>query len=389
MSKNLILFLVVLNFSCTRVEKFENSSLEEIEIDLGDTIDLRFTDFFDTTLIVPLEVTENSLLGEATKVITTESFIFVLDRHVSESLYIFDYKGKLINFFSGTGNGPNEFLRVTNFYLSKDSDIVFIQDSSLSKILAFNFDGELIFEKKFDFRESFNDMIPYEDGYLILKPSLDNLSIELEYLDQNLDFVETPLEFIENDFLLEAGSKFQFFYPGSDGDLFFKETLSSNLYLLNSGEYQVFSLEFPEDRIFSLSNLPWDESKPSIHMVKLFQEIRFNNFLNLGDQVLDLGDLVFVNFYEGGRLGLLAFDKVENKARIVSSFKNDMDGVIENLPAIFPTNFQANQMIINLSPTEIYSSIEMRKGINPYQDFLTEILPSLEENPVLFIYRKK
>lgn len=375
--------------SCSQEKKFGGVNLETVRIDLSENIELRFSDFFDTTLIVPLEVTDVSLLGEVSKVITTDSSIFVLDRDVSESLYIFDYNGKLIDFFRGTGEGPGEFKRVSNFWLSKGEEIVFIQDNSLSKILAFDFNGELILEKKFEFREYFNDMISYTDGYLILKPALDNLSIELEYLDKDLNFVNSPLQLFENEYLLEGGSKIQFFYPGSKGDLFFKEPYSKNLYLIHSDSSHIFSFEFPEDRVFSLSSMPWDDAKPSIHMAKLFKEIRMNNYLNLGDQVLDMGDIVLVNYYEGSGLGLLAFDKVKKEAKMVSNFENDLDGVIENLPAIFPTNFQANQMIINLFPNQIYSSIEMEKGINPYQDYLIDIYSTLEENPVLFIYKKK
>jgi len=46
-------------------------------------------------------------------------------------------------------------------------------------------------------------------------------------------------------------------------------------------------------------------------------------------------------------------------------------------------------MIINLYPNDIYSEMGTMAEQNPYFDYLNELMPQLEENPVLFIYRKK
>lgn len=124
-------------------------------------------------------------------------------------------------------------------------------------------------------------------------------------------------------------------------------------------------------------------------MGKFYNEIRNNGLLNLGDQVLELDSLILINFYEGRNIKLLAFNKEEKTAKIVTSFKNDLDGVVKNLPGIFPTNYHSNEMIINLFPNDIYSSIGELEDQNPYLDYLTKLMPQLEENPVLFIYRKK
>jgi len=387
-NRNLLFLIIIFYFfSCSKSEEFQSTRIKEIKIDLNQTANFNFSDFFDTTLIVPLEVSDFSLLGEASKVITTDNLIFVLDKPYSESLYAFDYNGKLVHFFSGTGDGPGEFVRVTNFYLSKSADTIFIQDNSLPKILAFNQSGELLLEKNLRDQANISDLIPHNDGYLMMSPNTEKLGMDLSILDSKLDFESKPIEFRENDFLLASGAKDQFFYPGSKGNVFFKEALSKDLYSLNSGEIEAYSLEFPSNRVFSMSGMIWDDSKPSIHMAYLMREIKNNNYLNLGDQILNLGDHLFINYYIGDRLGFLVLNQKTNEVNIVSEFKNDLDGVVENLPGIHPTNFQADQMTISLTPTEIFSMINGRRGINPYQDYLVEILPELEENPVLFIYR--
>jgi hypothetical protein len=124
-------------------------------------------------------------------------------------------------------------------------------------------------------------------------------------------------------------------------------------------------------------------------MSNLYKEIQSNDLLSLGDQILDLDPWVLINYFEGENIKLLAFNKETKSVKIVSSFENDIDGLIKNLPGIFPTNYHSNEMIVNLFPNDIYSSLGITKDQNPYLDYLTELMPNLEENPVLFIYRKK
>jgi hypothetical protein len=391
MKKPHLLFFLLLGLfcSCEKNKNIETENIHQIPVNPQESLDLSFSDFFDTTLIVPLEVTPNSLIGEVSKVITTRDLVYVLDRNIAETLFVFDYQGRFLHSFSGIGSGPGEYLRVTNFFISKDEKTIFITDLSLGKILALDQKGNFLFEKKFVSGENFDDLIPYQKGFLIAKPTPDDLAVELQYLDYDLEFIEVPLKLVEQNFIMEAGSKHQFFYPGNGGTTYFKEVLSKNLYAISPDDVQVYALNLPEDQVFSPETLPWDNEKPTIHMGKVYSEIRKRGLLNVGDQVLDLGSWILINFYVGDRINLLAFNKTDKTAKVVNNFTNDLDGLVKNLPGIFPTNYHANEMIINLFPNDIYSALGTTDESNPYLDYLTELMPQLEENPVLFIYRKK
>lgn len=381
--------LLVFNSACGNDANTEIENIHQIQVNTNDFLDLNFSDFFDTTLIVPLEVTPNSLIGEVSKVITTKDHVYVLDRTIAEALFIFDYQGRIIHSFSRTGDGPGEYLRITNFFISKDEKTIFITDLSLGKILAFDQKGNFLFENKFVLGENFADLITYQNGFLIAKPTPDDLAVEMQYLDHDLEFIEVPLKLAENNFIMEAGNKHQFFYPGTGGVTYFKEVLSKNLYAITPDDVQVYAFNLPEDQVFSPEALPWDNEKPKIHMGKVYSEIRERSLLNVGDQVLDLGSWVLINFHVGDRINLLAFNKTDKTARVVKNFTNDLDGLVKNLPGIFPTNYHANEMIINLFPNDIYAALGTSEESNPYLDYLTKLMPQLEENPVLFIYRKK
>lgn len=383
------LLLLGLLLSCQDPKNNGAEKLHQIPVNFQEFIDLKFSDFFDTTLIIPLEVSPNSLIGEVSKVLTTKDYVYVLDRTIAESLFVFDYRGRLLHSFSRTGEGPGEYLRVTNFFLSSDEKIIFITDHSLGKILAFDPKGDFLFEKKFDLGENFEDMIPFQNGFLIAKPASDDLEVELQYLDYELEFIETPIKLVESNFKMESGSKHQFFYPGTEGVIYFKEVLSKNLYAISPGFVQVYSFNLPDDEVFSPTGTPWNKEMPTIHMGEVYREIQKNGLLNVGDQVLELGSWILINIHVGDRINLLVFNKTNKTVGVVKNFKNDLDGLIENLPGLFPINYHANEMIINIFPNDIYSALGTTQESNVYIEQIRELMPQLEENPVLFIYRKK
>ncbi len=224
---------------------------------------------------------------------------------------------------------------------------------------------------------------------MVSKPTADDLGVELQYLDSNLEFVGIPFQLVEGDYRMESGSKYQFFYPGNDGIIYFKEVLSEKICAISTDGIQVYALDFPEDRIYSPAVSPWDGEKPVKHMVEIYREIEFSGLFGLAEELLDPDTWILANYQEGDAIKLLAFDKERQTAKIVGSFKNDLDGVVENLPGIFPVNYHEDEMIISLFPSDIYAGLGTRELANPYVEELVKRMPELEENPVLFIYRKK
>lgn len=102
----LICLLLPIICSCERNTRIEAENIHHIPVDPRAYVELKFSDFFDTTLMVPLEVTANSLIGEVSKAVTTEDWLYVLDRTVAESLFVFDYRGRLHRFFFRHGGRP-------------------------------------------------------------------------------------------------------------------------------------------------------------------------------------------------------------------------------------------------------------------------------------------
>ncbi len=376
-------------FGCDSKRQIDSKHFHNVNVDLSSNIELKFSDFFDTTLIVPLEETPNSLIGQVSKVLTTDDYIYLLDSYVAESLYVFDYQGNFVRYFGSTGSGPGEFLRVSNFFLSPNADTVFVTDYSLSKFLAFSPLGELFYEKKFDVGEIIYDLVPFEGNYLVSRAYSDSLTIHFQHIDGTLEEVYQEFDLVENNFIQNGGFKPQYIYPSSGESIYFKEELSQNFYEFHKNALEIYSFRFPENKVFSPNDLPWSQQKPRLHLAEVYSEIRKRDLYSLGDQILEIDSLILMTLHEGRNISLLAFNKYKKTAKKVNKFVNDLDGVIPDLPGIFE-NYQAGEMLVFLTPSDIYSSINKNGGpTNLYQRDLMNKADSMGENPVLFLYRKK
>ena len=263
-------------------------------------------------------------------------------------------------------------------------------DYSLSKFLAFSPLGELFFEKKFDVREIVYDLVPFKDKYLISRAYADDFVIYFQLVDGGVEEVYQEFDLVENNFILNGGFKSQYIYPGSGESIYFKEEMSQNIYEFHNDVLEVYSFQFPENKVFTPNNaLPWSKEKPRLHLAEIYSEVRKRDLYSLGDQILEIDSLILMTLHEGSNISLLAFDKYKKTAKTVGEFVNDLDGVIPNLPGIFE-NYQAGEMLIFLNPNDIYSSINENGGpTNLYQKDLLNKAESMGENPVLFLYRKK
>lgn len=60
----------------------------------------------------------------------------------NQRIYLFDRQGKLINYIGGTGSGPEEFRKISGYFVDQDRLIVVDESQFLAKV--FNIDGTLI-----------------------------------------------------------------------------------------------------------------------------------------------------------------------------------------------------------------------------------------------------
>jgi len=133
------------------------------------TINIHLTDerkplladsIFSAVKYIPLETTENSLIGEIDKLYITDSLYYLLDGE-QESIFVFNKEGRFRKKLQKRGRGHGEYITLDDFFV-KDS-LLYVLSSHMKKILIY--DSEFKFVSDFKL-ESHGTNISYLDETL-------------------------------------------------------------------------------------------------------------------------------------------------------------------------------------------------------------------------------
>lgn len=93
--------------------------------------------------LVKLESSDSTLIGEITKIKFYDDKIYILDRTISKSLYVFGIKG---NFIGSTkrGKGPGECINPMDFMIDTLNQKVWLWDQAKCSMLSFDFELNFI-----------------------------------------------------------------------------------------------------------------------------------------------------------------------------------------------------------------------------------------------------
>lgn len=136
----LFLVLIVTFFSCKNTPDSSDCSLPyKIDIENCNTlIDLKLSDLIDSCTLVPLETTNESILGDVLRYFYVSDEFILIDDNRGVSLFSGD--GRFICKIINTGRGPEEISISHTLHLSEKGDILFINDlfNNPGRILCYN-----------------------------------------------------------------------------------------------------------------------------------------------------------------------------------------------------------------------------------------------------------
>lgn len=225
--KNSILFIILsfCMFSCQHAgDSTKDSTIETIRIFSNYTTNLPFSAFVDTIELIPLETTEENLIGEITRLIFHDGKYYIRSTNSMQNakLFVFDENGKYIQKIGNKGVGPGEYLDFEDFTLAKDNQIVI---GDYQKLLHFDLQGQFLHAEKIETPPIESNFSPVE-----ILPTKDN---------GYLSFFSFPKKHlllkINND-----GKQDFFFYPGEEG-------------VKKSQFFRTWRALFPTDSCFYLS----------------------------------------------------------------------------------------------------------------------------------------
>lgn len=254
MKKYLLLSIVFSLFLCgctqKQSESNESSGMETIPITDFETYNGRFSEFAEAVEMIPLEFTDESILGEIKKVVLSEDFIFVMERFNSAGIYTFDRSGKFLYRIGSRGQGPEECADVDDFSINEKDRLIYIYDSVRKKVFVFSFDNEFIKTIPMDYSAT---NMEYQDGLFYLYREDARYGVPLYSLvikDINGDLVEKYYP------MSDLPKSHDCVFCKRENDILFAQDMNDSVFVLSGGKLSpVYYIDYkdrsmaPEDRM--------------------------------------------------------------------------------------------------------------------------------------------
>ena len=134
-----------------------------IDLDNNPSDSLAFSLFVDSMTSIPLETTDDCLLGSIRDVIITDSFLLVLPEE-PKAIYCFNRSGKYLRKIARKGNGPGEYPFINQFSYNKYRNSISVVGT---KVIEYDLYGNC--KNEFNLGHyAMNDLLLLVDGGYIL-----------------------------------------------------------------------------------------------------------------------------------------------------------------------------------------------------------------------------
>ena len=157
----ILLLSLLLFYSCQNTSTDEESI---VSLKLNDALSINRQDLekvnVQTVSLIPLEVTENSLLGESCAIVGDSLKRIVLKE--AGAIYVFDDKGNFLSSVNQRGEGPQQYYYILDASVDWETNCVYVFDFTSHKLLTYSLkDGGFV---KSIQRKDINSLIRLENG---------------------------------------------------------------------------------------------------------------------------------------------------------------------------------------------------------------------------------
>ncbi|MDR0683343.1 MAG: 6-bladed beta-propeller [Dysgonamonadaceae bacterium] len=154
-------------FACCNSERNQQITAENvIKIDDSELVThYKASDIFEDLTLIPLETHDSCLIGYISKTEITDDAIYTMDVK-SKLIFAFNREGKFRFQISNRGQGPNEYIRLADFTVMKNGDVLILDE--YRKLIRFRSDGTHVKSYRLPFGsdavESLNDTLLVFNG---------------------------------------------------------------------------------------------------------------------------------------------------------------------------------------------------------------------------------
>ena len=146
-----LLFLLFL--SCKNPEnsqQIDPETVENIRVDMEkERVIGKFDDYFSSMEVIPLETNEHSIFGRIERISLYQDKIFILDTSTN-SVLVFDNKGKFLFKLQNIGNGPREYDSLMDFAIDRKNEQIILYADRPYRFYYYDLEGNFIKTKNTD-----------------------------------------------------------------------------------------------------------------------------------------------------------------------------------------------------------------------------------------------
>lgn len=378
----LICFTSLLLGACKNDNKTDYNQCEQtIQIDKPDGTSI--VDLIDkaSVFLVNPEKSDESLLGLVSRVEVYKNRIYAKDMLVSKGIYIFDMDGKFLRKPTSIGQGPEEYITLSDFKIDKKNDKLIINDRYNKTVSFLDLEGNFLNRKKVDFTGEY--FAPLSNGEYAFFTDMSSIDGENTILvaDKNFKIKRSYYPINQNhNFIMGAPTRLS---ATEDGSVLFSPVYDSKIYeITNDG----FKAKYCFDCTFG-KKLP-NEVAVSLTPQTLKKTLNSEGYILFrGDLINNKKSLCF-SFSHGNdydKQFLFFFDKESKKGKTVYKYSKEvLAGLLFNEPKGSYEDF-----FISVVGPEKVNAIDIESLDFP-ESFKTALRSVKEEdNPLLIFYKLK
>ncbi|MCQ2975934.1 MAG: 6-bladed beta-propeller [Bacteroidales bacterium] len=356
-----------------------------------DEYELYSSDIFDSVYYVPLETTEESIIGSIDKLMINQDTLYIIDRYKLKCIKRFTLNGKYIDQIGSLGNGPGEFVEPTDVYV--DNNEIIVLDQFQKKLITYSHNGKLI-----------KDTLRPFACFQVAKIDIDKYIFRtIESLNSHIpDLYEYNLWTTNKDFVIDKKGFYQQTNTYSpilnfndlsyiNNNVYFYNNFTDSIYQITSDGCVIckYVIDIDQDRS---NDLFLEENYD-----KLIEKEKQGEFYVIS-QILITNDYVLCKIINQYKPYYIFYSKNTKKEVCIRYFKPDFYTILPTLGSIlnvtddtFVGEITAENFSLLLSwPKELFDDLENNCGIeivDRMKQFCKTIHP--DDNPVLVFYKMK
>lgn len=313
--------IFILFWTCKSEEHTISDQSELVTITLKDAEQIKMSTLFDNLSYVVLDDEKDiSLLKSVDKMEVCDSLMFLLDK-TNNKLHCFDLEGIYLNTIGCVGNGPGEYVKISDFAIDHADHTIVILDRNSRKIVVYSLDGNFINSHAIGMMAE--SVSAYGDKYVFYTSGSDYYTSNKDELGYNLFITDKKCNILSKMFKYNPNCENimkdrPFDFNWKDSTLLFHYAIYDTIYKMASdGKMIKYVVDFGEQKV----------------PIAKVNEENYKYYLNkdgysIISKVCHSDNYMFINYAFNNRIRCIITD---NKGKCIansSMMKNDIDDTL-------------------------------------------------------------